>query len=117
MEKTDTELLARIQLEMQPFKLPLSKASDMILDQGISEYPIFVLHGQEVEIGIPLWKKGDHGLKWSVHASTLEEFVAKQLITADKVENFKDVFKPPKSQLCCFVLSELGATFIFLPRI
>ena len=54
--------------------------------------------------------------KWSVNASSLEEFVTKQIIQPDKVDNFKSVFKNPESDLCLFVLSELGAKFVFIPR-
>ena len=53
----------------------------------------------------------------SIHISTLEEFSTKQIILADKIENFKQVYKNPSEQLCLFVLSDLGATFVFIPRI
>lgn len=115
-ETNSTELLAKMQLELQPLKLPLGKAADTIVDENVSNYPIFVVHQQQVDIGLILIDKDKHGTKWSVNASTLEEFVTKNLIQPQKVDNFKDVFKPVKNQLCLFVLSELGATFVFLPR-
>ncbi len=90
-------------------------AGDSIIDQEVSKYPIFVAHQHEVEIGISILDEDKSG-KWKVHASTLEEFVSKQIIEVDKVDSFKTIYKSPKSHCCVFVLSELGAKFIFLPR-
>lgn len=120
MEKETTSeekaLLAKIELELQPLKTPLGQAADTIVNENVSNYPVFVVHQQRVDIGLALIDKDRNGTKWSVNASTLEEFVTKNLIQPNKVDNFKDVFKPVKDQLCLFVLSELGATFVFLPR-
>ena len=93
----------------------MSSAADSIIDQEVSKYPIFVAHQHEVEIGISILSE-DQISKWHIHASTLEEFVSKQIIEADKVDSFKTVYKSPRTHSCVFVLSELGAKFIFLPR-
>ena len=84
--------------------------------QEVSKYPIFVIHQHEVEIGIPLAENLEYGT-WNVHASSLEEFVCKQIIQEEKVDSFREVFKDPLAYFCLFVLSELGANFIFLPRL
>ena len=93
----------------------ISQASDVILDQDVSNYPIFIAHQQELDMGIVLISKGNDS-NWSIHASSLEEFVSKQIIFQDKIEEFKSNYKDPKLSLCIFVLSELGAQFVFLPR-
>ncbi len=87
----------------------------IILDQDVSNYPIFIAHQQEFDMGIVLTSTDDKS-KWSIHASSLEEFVSKQIIFPEKVEEFKSNFKDPIQSLCIFVLSELGAQFLFLPR-
>lgn len=115
-EKPSAELLAQLEKELQPLKAPLGIAADTIYNENVSNYPIFITHQQQVEIGIPVIQKEVHGGNWSVNASTLEELVAKNLIQMDKVEDFTEVFKPVKKYICLFVLSELGATFVFLPR-
>lgn len=117
MKHTAAELLAKIQEDLKPYKLPLGAAADTIVSENVSNYPIFIIHKQELEIGIPIVDRIKQKMEWSVNASTLEEFVAKQLIEPSKVEDFKKVFKPVDSQLCLFILSELGATFVFMPRI
>jgi hypothetical protein len=102
--------------EVNPYIPTLEQASDSILSQDVSKYPIFVVHPDLLEIGIELIYRSKNGGKWSVHASTLEEFSTKQIINQEKVENFISIFKDPQTHLCLFILSELGANFIFVPR-
>ena len=106
-----TSEFIQLEKELTPYKETMEKAADSVLDQEVSLYPIFVVHQQEMEIGILLFEH-----LWSVHISCLEEFVSKQLINVEKVDSFKTIYKNPSKFLCLFVLSELGANFIFLPR-
>lgn len=107
----------QLEEELQPYLPLLSKAADTVLDQGVSSYPIFVVHQLSVDLGIPLLQRDDEeGVKWSVNATTLEELVTKQVVKNDKVDSFKKVYKNPNQHLCLFVLSDLGAQFIFIPR-
>ncbi len=110
-----TTLLIQLQEELQHYKKALGEAQDTIINQNVSNYPIMVVHKQEVEIGIPLIQQSEQ-LIWSINASTLEEFVAKKIVEPHKVEGFKEVYKSTEEFICLFVLSELGATFIFLSR-
>ena len=103
--------------ELLPYVKLLGKFADTILNQDVSEYPIFVAHQHTMEIGLPLIDREQTEGNWSLNASTLEEFAAKQVIEAEKVDEFKAVYKDPEEFVCLFVLSELGATFIFLPRV
>ena len=93
----------------------MHKAAQSILDQEVTKYPIFVIHQHEVELGIPLLEE-DHVSKWQIQASSLEEFVSKQIISPEKIDSFRTIYKNPEKHFCLFVLSELGAQFIFIPR-
>ena len=110
-----TSKYIQLREELQPYIGVMGKAADKILDEDISKYPIFVIHKQEIELGISLISKGLNG--WSVNASTLEEFVSKHIIEMKKLDSFKTIYKDPRKKLCLFVLSEIGANFIFLPRV
>lgn len=105
-----------LEQELQPYKAILSKAADAVMNQEVSDYPIFVVHQQEVSMGIPLVDKDTSKGNWSVNVSSLEEFVTKQIVDNQKVDNFRKTYKDPEEFLCLFVLSELGAQFIFIPR-
>ncbi len=104
-----------LQQQLQPYKKILAQAADVILDENVSKYPIFIVHQQELHMGVSLIEAGDK-FKWSVNASTLEEFVTKELIFMDKAQDFIATYKDPEINLCLFVLSELGAQFIFITR-
>lgn len=101
--------------ELKLYKPLLGKVSDTIMEQDVSSYPIFVLHRDSVEVGIPLSTEDIEGA-WSANASSLEEFVAKQLIMSEKIDDFKSVYKDPTAFLCLFVVEKSGATFVFIPR-
>ena len=109
------EKLEQLKKEIEHYLPALRQARDTILDKDVSEYPIFVFHQQTVEIGIPIIKREQVKGNWSVNASTLEEFVAKSLVQEEKVEQLKERYQDAELNYCLFVLSELGAQFIFLP--
>jgi hypothetical protein len=106
----------KLREEIKPYLKVLREASRMIRDQEISSYPIFVFHRQEVELGMPIVQHEQVSGNWSVSASTLEEFVTRQLIEKDRIPNFTKHYKDPDTHFCLFVLSELGADFIFIPQ-
>lgn len=106
----------RLEKELQPYKALFSQAADAILDQEVSDYPIFVLHQQMVDIGLPLVEGGTETMPWSVNVSTLEELATKKVIGMEKVDDFRKIYKDPRSFFCLFVLSDAGANFVFMPR-
>ncbi|MEY4107892.1 MAG: hypothetical protein RL181_2234 [Bacteroidota bacterium] len=107
---------ARLEEEIRPFFPVMGQASDTIIDENVSNYPIFVVSQLDIELGIPIVQRQEEGNPWSVYASTLEEMSAKKIVQAERVSDFRSIFKDPRDYLCLFVLSDLGAKFIFLPR-
>ncbi|MBK9016825.1 MAG: hypothetical protein IPM82_23715 [Saprospiraceae bacterium] len=111
-----TPLYKRLEKELEGYKNILSQAAEVIQDQDVSKFPIFVIHQNIVDIGINIVDKEVVQGNWSVNASTLEEFVTKQIIAEEKVEDFQSLYRSHHDDLCLFALSELGANFIFLPK-
>ncbi len=114
MKKKEDQLID-LKINLQPFKKIMGQASDTIIDQEVSKYPIFVINKENIAVGIPLVTEPIKPEGWLINASSLEEFTAKQLITAEKVEDFKGVYGDPKKRFCLFVIADFGATFVFLP--
>jgi hypothetical protein len=106
----------RLREEIKPYLKMLREASRTIRDQDVSNYPIFVFHQQIIELGVSLVDRDETSGNWSVNASTLEEFVARQLIDQEAIPGFKKHYHDPDTHHCLFVLSELGAEFVFLPQ-
>ncbi|MFK7983181.1 MAG: hypothetical protein AB8G86_24590 [Saprospiraceae bacterium] len=109
-------ILKQIEREIRQYVPVLSKAADSVLDQGVSNYPIFIVHQGEIEVGIPVIDPQKIKSTWAINISILEEFAAKQIIKIENIDNFRQVFKNPQEQLCLFIISEIGANFIFIPR-
>ena len=110
-----TEKMLLIKQQLEPFVDMAAKAAKKIKVEDISNYPIFVVHQDEVIIGIPLIDRANTGGFWSINASTLEEFFTKGLIKENKIEDFKKLYKQHETDICFFVLSEIGAQYLFLP--
>ena len=110
-----TERLLILEAELKPLVPILAKAGQVILDENVSKYPVFVAHQYEMEIGIPLISKDNTRSNWNINASMLEELSAKSIIHKDKIAEFIKNFKDPQDFVCLFVLSELGAQFVYLP--
>ncbi len=115
-DKISSEKFIQLEKELSIYYKMMGDASDIILDQDVTEYPIFVAHQQTMEIGLVLAERGKVKGNWTIHATSLEEMVYKQIIKEENIEEFKKVFKDPKYHFCVFVLSELGAQFIFLAK-
>ena len=115
MKKQGDEKFLKLKEELQPYLKSLAQAAEVIHDQEVSEFPIFVVHQHTVDIGINIVDRENVKGNWSVNASTLEEFSTKQVLSPEKIEDFKLVYKNHQGELCLFVLSELGANFVFLP--
>ena len=112
----ETEKLFVIEQEMKKYVPVLAKASDTIRESDVTNYPIFVIHKQEINLGIPLIEREKMNTNWSINASSLEEFVTKQLVFENKLEEFKKTYKDPETHICIFVISDIGAQFIFIPK-
>ena len=108
----------RFQEEVRPYLPMLREASRTIIDQEVSSHPIFIFYTEDIAIGIELANFEQVNGNWSVNASTLEEFVVKNLIQTDKLEAFKETFKDPEKYFCLFVVEpDQSAQFIFVPHI
>ncbi len=115
MEQEKKVKLKLLEADIQNFGSTLKGAAETIQTQNVSNYPIFVAHQYTVGLGIELIDRGEHSSNWSFNASTLEEMVAKNVVTSDKIDSFRAIYKSPETFICVFVLDETGAEFVFYP--
>ncbi|HMS28417.1 MAG TPA: hypothetical protein PKD32_01060 [Saprospiraceae bacterium] len=115
MKKVNIEAFLDLENDLRRYRKALHEAQDIMLAQEISLFPIFIMHQQELEMGVPLIVAGPATGIWSVHASSLEEFVVKNIILPEKIDEFKKIYQDHDHHLCLFVLSEMGAQFIYFP--
>lgn len=93
----------------------LKEASYQIRERKFSEYPIFPVSRVEIPIGTVLYKKYEFDTEWNYYASTLEEFVQRKLVDAEKLEDFYQTYKNPDEFCCLFVVDEQFVNFVFIP--
>ena len=116
-EMKEAEKLLVIENEMKLYDKLLCAVSDKIINSNASPYPIFVVAKQPISLGIQLVDREKVNSNWSINASSLEEFISKKLIFEEKSDEFKKTYKDPQMFICLFVLSDLGAQFMFVPRL
>lgn len=95
----------------------LQKVSAAIIEQKISDYPIFILHRQAyLPVGKTIISTEQHATDWSINASFLEEFSRRQLLNPPRLAQFKQTYKSPQTHLCLFIIfGDAEANFAFLP--
>lgn len=114
--KDQAQAYDKLRQALAPFSAIMRKASDAVLDQEISKYPIFVIHQMDsLELGIPIIGPSiEQQFDYIVHISTLEEFTAKKIIDIARVDRFRQVYKDPKEHFCLFLFKKGEANFVFL---
>lgn len=111
---------AKLYFETLNKDLPLYKeviieVSKDIRSEGYSQFPIFIATQLPVELGEQLIDRNELGTSWSIYASTMEEFLEKGLLVEEKLEAFKKAFKNPNTHSCIFLITPIGASFLFIP--
>lgn len=93
----------------------LKESSYQIRTRKYSDHPIFVISDQELDLGLPLIKKGERENKWNYNAALPEHFIEKEIIELEKYEEFVGIYKDPEEYCCLFVVLPNFNSFIFLP--
>ena len=93
----------------------LKDAAETIVNQNVSNYPIFVAHRYALNMGIELIDREKMNTNWSFNASTLEEVVTKNIVSRDKLDDFREIYKSPADFVCVFVVDETMSEFVFYP--
>ncbi len=94
----------------------MQNTAQAIIDQDISNYPIFLVNEVTPALGISILAFELEGKSCIVSATTLEELATKGVVQMEKVEDFQGVYKKNEKSLCLLIPEESGATFIFLPK-
>lgn len=93
----------------------LKEASYQIRKRDISKYPIFIFTKQASSIGSLLINADELNLEWHIYASYLFDFVQRDVISLDRVEDFEQAYKNPDEFCCLFVIDEGFTNFVFVP--
>ncbi len=92
----------------------LSSAVITVVDEGVSNYPMLVVHREHIEIGIPLMQIGTEP-GWMVHISTLEELSARKVMESERIDEFREIYKNPAEFLTVLYIENSEASILFIP--
>jgi len=107
--------LLSLERDLKFFNESIREVAVEIMVEGLSRYPIFIAHQHELNLGELILDRNDLNTEWTVHASTLEEFVEKNVIKPVLKDRFISTYKDPSEFMCVFVVVPEGANFIYYP--
>ncbi len=94
----------------------LKDAAYQIKQRKFSDYPIFVVSQQHLEIGQRLISMAElQANRWHYNASFLEEFLQRGLIAEENKEVFTSNYKDIEEFCCLFVVDGQFTNFVFIP--
>ncbi len=107
--------LKSLKVDLDFYAESIKEIAVEIMAEGLSAYPIFIAHQYEVSMGELILDRNELGTDWSIHASTLEEFVERGVVKEERKANFIKQYKKPEDFMCVFVIVPEGANFVFYP--
>lgn len=116
MKREEEKYLAQFGVDIAHYGDLLHEAFTGVINEGVSNYPVFIFHQQDINVGIPIADRNEVAGNWSVNVSTLEEFYIKGLVSIDQVEDIKKKIAGDPPQFCCLVIAGENGSIIFLPR-
>lgn len=114
-QKKNDSPLKSLETDLRLYSESIREIAVEIMVEGLSPHPIFVAHQHEVALGEMILNKDDLNTEWTIHASTMEEFVEKGIIKKELQQRFIDNYKNPHEFMCVFVIVPEGANFVFFP--
>ncbi len=114
-QKKEQSPLVSLEVDLKFFSESIREVAVEIMVEGLSAYPIFIAHQHEVSIGEVILDRNELNSEWTIHASTLEEFIEKGIIKKELKQRFIDNYKDPHEHMCVFAIVPEGANFIFFP--
>lgn len=116
VENTSTRSpLKSLKIDLDFYSDSIKEVATEMVAEGYTQYPIFIAHQHEVNIGELLLDKVELNTQWSIHVSSLEEFLDRGLIKEERKNYFTKNFKNTNEYMCLFVIVPEGANFVFYP--
>lgn len=107
--------LDTLKRDLPLFKDIILEVSSDIISEGISKYPIFIATQTDVAIGEEVINRDEAGTSWGIRASTLEELIEHGVVLDEKKNDFKRIYKNPKTHCCILLITHLGGSFLYIP--
>lgn len=114
----DKELSVNLELlkdDLSFYNASLKEVAIDILTEEYSKYPVFIAHQEPITIGELIIDASEHARSFNISATVLEELVEKKIVTIERETAFKETYKDPEKFMCVLLVSNTGASFVFVP--
>ena len=109
------KIFQNLKAEIDFYRETLIEVSRDIIDNEISNFPVFIAHEGTIAFGEKILDHNDFGKHWSINATHLDELIRVGLVTKEGEDHFKSAFKDPKEHFCILLISDRSAHFVFAP--
>lgn len=109
--------LVSLERDLKFFNESIREVAVEIMVEGLSATPIFIAHQHEIKLGEMILDRNELNTEWSIHASTIEEFIERGIIKTELKERFMNTYKNPNDFMCLFVVVPEGANFVYYPYV
>lgn len=116
MSQAHNTYIDRFNDDLSHYLALMHDAFEGVIAEGVSKYPVFIFHQQDINVGLPIADRNEVAGNWSVNISTLEEFYIKGLVSIEQVDEIKHKIAGQVAQYCCLVLSGEEGSLVFIPR-
>ena len=93
----------------------LKEVALAVMNEGISDYPVFIASHQWMDIGKPVFDRDEFQTNWFFFASIIEDFVKRKIVLQEHLKAFKSTYGDPAEKACIFLIDKEEARFIFVP--
>jgi hypothetical protein len=108
--------LKKLQMSLKAHLQMMQQTAQAVIDQDISNYPIFLSNETTPALGISILTFDFEGKKMVMNITTLEELATKGVVNMEKVNDFKTVYQQNDHSFCLLILEAAAAKFIFIPK-
>ncbi len=110
------EILLKLNELVQQNNALIDECLETIENQEVTKYPIFVFSPNDVELGIELADPSKHDVPGFLKISSLEEFVSKNLIPSEQIDEFRKTYKESNDSYCFLNVYDKDSNFVFVPK-
>jgi len=111
----DPLVLESVQNDVAQIGESLRIISQRVVEEGISEYPVYIASQEWVDLGKPIFDRDSVQLNWFFNASILEDFVQKKIVRGDRIKDFQRTYGDPLKRACVFIVTPEVQQFVFVP--
>ncbi len=107
-------VLQSLQVNVGNLEKLLIQHVETVKNEDVSNYPIIVATQEAfpLELGVPAQISEE---LWDYRITTLEELYTKNIVTKEKIDDFRTLYNHKSQHFCVLLINEQQLEFVFIP--